>query len=212
AAFVRGWAFASACFGLVAVGAVALRRTEAAPKMAAFIEGVRSMVATETPAPVAPRQERYTQSVILSLRVRPPVLGQSTEDFIAAVPLFSGLSPAEIAALAKRATTVTLGAGAWLYHEGDIADGMYVVRSGRIQMVDERRDGGPQIIRELRPGAVLGELALIRRSRRTAGARVRRDAVLLRIDQAAFEEILGSSSHVSRVLLTTLAERLTNGT
>ncbi len=210
-AFTRGWAFAFVCFGLVAVGAVALRRTEAAPKMAAFIEGVRSMVAADRPAVAAPKQDRYTQSVILSLRVRPPVLGQSTEDFIAAVPLFAGLSSAEIAALSKRATTVTLAAGGWLYHEGDIADGMYVVRSGRIQMIDERRGGSHEVIRELRPGAVLGELALIRRSRRTAGARVRRDAVLLRIDQAAFEEILGSSAHVSRALLTTLAERLTNG-
>jgi EmrB/QacA subfamily drug resistance transporter len=209
-AFLRGWVFASVCFGLVALGALALRRTNAASNTAAFIEGVRSIVGPHQPALAAPKPNRFTQSVILSLRVRPPVLGQSTEDFIAAVPLFAGLSAAEIAALAKRATTVTLRAGTWLYHDGDIAEAMYVVRSGRIQIVDERADGTHELVRELRPGAVLGELALIREAPRTNGARVRRDAALLRIDQAAFEEVLRSSANASRVLLSTLAERLTN--
>ena len=210
-AFLRGWLFASVCFGLVALGALALRVADAAPNTAAFIEGVRGIVAAPPSAPAAAKDNQRSQSVLVSLRVRPPVLGQSTQDFIEAVPLFAGLSAAETAALARQATTVTVPAGAWLFHGGDIADAMYVVRSGRIQMVDERRDGRHEVIRELRPGAVLGELALVRRSRRTAGARVRRDAALLRIDQQAFEEILRSSAHVSRVLLTTLAERLTNG-
>ena len=105
---------------------------------------------------------------------------------------------------------MTVPAGAWLFHQGDSADAMYVVRSGRLHVVDERPDGSQDVIRELRPGAVLGELALIRRSRRTAGVRVRRDAALLRIDHAQFEEILRSSTSVSHALLGTLAGWLTN--
>ena len=53
-AFERGWLFASVCFGLVAVGALALRRVDATPKTASFIEGVRDIVA-HTPTPAAPR-------------------------------------------------------------------------------------------------------------------------------------------------------------
>jgi predicted acylesterase/phospholipase RssA/CRP-like cAMP-binding protein len=56
----------------------------------------------------------------------------------------------------------------------------------------------------------LGELALIRRSSRTAGVRVRRDATLLRIDQAQFDEILRSNPSVSNALLGTLADWLTH--
>ena len=210
AAFERGWLFASVCFGLVSIGALALRRVDATPKTASFIEGVREIVATPPSRPAAPRHNRHSQSVVLSLRVTSPAASQSTEDFIKAVPLFAGLPEDEIAALAGQATTVTVPAGAWVFHQGDIADAMYIVRSGRLHVVDERPDGTQEIVRELRPGAVLGELALIRQSRRTAGVRVRRDAALLRIGHAQFEQMLGSSPSVSRALLGTLADRLTN--
>ena len=209
-AFERGWLFASICFAIVAVGALALRRVDAEPKTASFIEGVRDIVAVP-PAPAAPpRERRPTQSVALSLRVTAPALAQSTQDFIAAVPLFAGLPPAEIAALATQATAVTVPAGEWLFHQGDSADAMYVVRSGRLYVVDERPGGSHRVIRELRPGAVLGELAMIRRSTRTAGVRARRDAALLRIDQGQFEEILRTNTSVSHALLRTLADWLTN--
>jgi NTE family protein len=211
-AFERGWLFASVCFGLVAVGALALRRVDATPKTSSFIEGVRDIVAAPPSRPVAPSHNRHSQSVVLSLRVTSPTASRSTQDFIKAVPLFSGLSEAETTALAGQATTVTVPAGGWLFHQGDIADAMYVVRSGRLHVVDERPDGTQEVIRELRPGAVLGELALIRQSRRTSGVRVRRDAALLRIGHAQFEQMLSSSTSVSRALLETLADRLTNGT
>ena len=209
-AFERGWLFASICFGLVAVGALALRRVDAAPKTASFIEGVRDIVATPPPRPAPPRLDRPSQSVALSLRVTSPAASQSTEDFIKAVPLFTGLPEAETAALARQATTVTVPAGAWVFHEGDIADAMYVVRSGRLHVVERRPDGTEEVTRELRPGAVLGELALIRRARRTTSVRVRRDAALLRIDHAQFEKILRADTSVSYALLGTLADRLTN--
>ena len=209
-AFERGWLFASVCFGVVAVGALALRRVDAAPTTASFIEGVRDIVAAPPARPAPPAASRPTHSVALALRVTSGAAGQSTQDFIKAVPLFAGLPAVETDALAERATTVTVPAGAWLFHQGDIADAMYVVRSGRLHVVDERPDGSEEVIRELRPGAVVGELALIRRSRRTAGVRVRRDAALLRIDHAQFEEILRSNTSVSHALLGTLADWLTN--
>ena len=209
-AFERGWLFASVCFAVVAAGALALRRVEAAPRTVSFIDGVRDIVTAPPSLPAAPRHNRHSQSVVLSLRVTSPGASQSTHDFIKAVPLFAGLPEAETAALADQATTVTVPAGGWLFHQGDIADAMYIVRSGRVHVVNEQADGTWDVIRELRPGAVLGELALIRQSRRAVGARVRRDAALLRIGHAQFEQMLGSSTSVSRALLGTLADRLTN--
>ena len=211
-AFTHGWLFAFICFGLVAVGALALRRVEAAPKTASFIGGVRDIVVTPGLRADPPRRTEPSHSMVLSALVRPAVLGHSTEDFIRAVPLFAGLSATETAALARQAATVTLPAGAWLFHQGDLADAMYVVRSGRLQVVEERPDGSHEVKRELRAGAPLGELALIRRSPRTAGVRVRRDAALLRLDAAPFEEIMRSSTSVSHALLDTLAYWLSNGT
>lgn len=211
-AFLRGWFFASACFGLVALGALALGRVQPEPRPASFIKDVREILGHPVTTPVPPpRLRRASSSVIVPARATPPHPGESIEDFLEAVPLFAALSREEITAVATKASTVTLPAGAWLFHQGDLADAMYVVRSGRVQVVGERPDGTLEIIRELRAGASVGELALIRRSRRTRGVRVRRDAALLRLDAVHFEEILQSSPSVSRALLDTLADWLSDG-
>jgi NTE family protein len=210
-AFLHGWFFASVCFSVVAIGALALRRVQPEPRSASLIKDVREILGHPVTAPAPPaRPRRASSSVIVPTRTTPPVPGESTEDFLKAVPLFAALSGDEIAAVAQRASTLTLPAGAWLFHQGDVADAMYVVRSGRVQAVEERPDGTLGIIRELRAGAPVGELAMIRRSRRTVGVRVRRDAALLRLDGAHFEDILRSSPSVSRALLDTLAAWLSS--
>jgi EmrB/QacA subfamily drug resistance transporter len=211
AAFRRGWLFSSACFGLVALGALALRRARPTAEAESFVRAVQTMIAGPRPTAVGAAPARRSRSVMLSLAVKPAVLGQSTEDFIGVVPLFAELSGSERSAIAQRATVVALPAGTWLFHQGDVADAMYIVRSGRVEVVAERSDGGEEVVRELRAGAALGELALVRRTRRTAGIRARRDAQLLRLDCDQFDSILRSSTTVSRSLLATLADWLSDG-
>ena len=211
AAFLRGWFFASLCFVVAAFGALALRRVQRAPRSSSIIKDVREILGHPAATPVPPpRPRRTSSSVIVPARTTPPVPGESTEDFLKAVPLFAALSHDEIAALALRASTVTVPAGAWLFHKGDVADAMYVVRSGRVQIADERPDGTVEIVRELRAGAPVGELSLIRRTPRAVSVRVRRDAALVRLDSAHFEEILRSSPSVSRALLDTVAAWVTS--
>ena len=209
AAFHRAWLFATICFGAVAVGALALRHARPAVHGADFAGAVRDMIVRpRAAAETRPRPTRPSRVFSLPAAVKPAVLGQSTEDFIAAVPLFAGLSASERSALARQATTVALPAGEWLFRQGDLAEAMFVVRTGRLEVVGERPDGSEVVLRELRAGAPLGELALIRRSRRTASVRVRRDVELLRLDSAQFEAILASSTHVARSLLGTLGDWL----
>ena len=65
--------------------------------------------------------------------------------------------------MADRAQVKELVAGDWLFREGDPGDALYVLRSGRLEIVHEA--GGNQIvIRTLPSGGVLGELALLTRS------------------------------------------------
>ncbi len=104
------------------------------------------------------------------------------------VPVFTGLSHENRDRLAALGTNVSVAAGDWLLREGDEADVMYVIRSGRLDVLVE---GPPEIlVRTLRRGDVVGELALLHAGRRTASVRARRDSELLELPRSQFEELV----------------------
>ncbi len=104
------------------------------------------------------------------------------------VPVFTGLSGENRDRLAALGTNVELAAGDWLLREGEEADVMYVIRSGRLDVLVE---GPPEtLVRTLRRGDVVGELALLHAGRRTASVRARRDSELLELSRSQFEELV----------------------
>jgi NTE family protein len=78
----------------------------------------------------------------LDMALAPPTL-EDTERFIAQVPLFLGLPDHARKALAQASRWVHLAAGEYLFHQGDDADALALVWSGRLQVIDERRDHEP---------------------------------------------------------------------
>jgi CRP-like cAMP-binding protein len=71
----------------------------------------------------------------------PPPGAESAAGFLARTPLFSGVDPELVERLAATSRTRRLGAGKWLFREHDPAEEMYVVRAGRLEVVDEIADG-----------------------------------------------------------------------
>jgi CRP-like cAMP-binding protein len=119
------------------------------------------------------------------------------------VPLLAAL-PERARLLLEAATRVRpVAAGEWLLREGDPPGSAYVVRSGRLRSRSVGR-----VVRELGPGAVLGELALLTGEPRSAGVRARRDSSVLEVPRDAFDEMLGSDPVATRVILGQVAERL----
>jgi NTE family protein len=108
--------------------------------------------------------------------------------FLRNVPVFAGLSDELLEKLSEQLREVAVSAGTWLMRAGDTADSLFIIRSGRVDVIDE---GPPEaLIRVLRRGDVLGELALLRQGTRSASVRARRDAELLELDRAAFEDLI----------------------
>ena len=107
---------------------------------------------------------------------------------LAEVPLLANLPPALRERLGAEAREVTVAAGHWLFHEGDEADAAYVVRSGRLDVVAEGEP--PVVIRAVKRGMVLGELALLEEGVRTASVLARRDSALIKIGRAQFELLI----------------------
>ena len=104
------------------------------------------------------------------------------------VPILASL-PVELhEKLAAEVGAVSVRAGEWLLRAGDPAESLFVVRSGRLEVVTE---GPPEmVIRILRRGEVLGELALLQGGTRSTSVRAQRDSELLRLDRAQFAELI----------------------
>ncbi|HZU60054.1 MAG TPA: patatin-like phospholipase family protein [Solirubrobacteraceae bacterium] len=108
--------------------------------------------------------------------------------FLRNVPVLAGLSDELLERLSTQLQEVHVRAGQWIMREGDDADSMFIVESGRVDVIDE---GPPErLIRALRRGDVLGELALLREGKRSASVRARRDADLLELGREPFEALI----------------------
>jgi len=103
-------------------------------------------------------------------------------------PVLAGLSDELLEQLAAEAGEVTVRAGEWLFREGERAESLYVIRTGRLEVVAE---GPPEtLIRLLRRGDALGELALLHAGLRSASVRARRDSDLLELSRERFEALI----------------------
>ncbi|HEV2923017.1 MAG TPA: patatin-like phospholipase family protein [Solirubrobacteraceae bacterium] len=111
-----------------------------------------------------------------------------TAAFLRNVPVLAGLSRELLERLALQVGEVHVRAGDWIMREGEAAESLFIVQSGRIEVIDE---GPPEVlIRILRRGDVLGELALLREGTRSASVRARRDTVVLELSRAEFETLI----------------------
>ena len=200
-AFDRAWTFGAICLFVAGLGCLLVGNltADASPSFNRAALKVLGRAPGGTPAPRARRA--------LIAHAASPALerAESPADFLARVPLFAGLDAAMREQLAAQARPVRLNAGEWLFREGDAGDAMYVVRAGRLEVLDEAAD---LVIRELGRGDALGELALISSSPRSASVRAARLSDVLAIDRDDFEEHLNASPALSLALNRILAEQL----
>jgi predicted acylesterase/phospholipase RssA/CRP-like cAMP-binding protein len=130
----------------------------------------------------------------------------SRTQFVAAVPIFSRFSKELHAEIAARSTWLQLQAGDWLFRQGEPGDGLYVLRSGRLEIVFEEPE--ETVGRVLGRGAVVGELALLTGSVRSASVRARRDSELLKLAREHFAHLLREQPDFSLALARELGREL----
>jgi NTE family protein len=122
-----------------------------------------------------------------------------------AVGIFADLDAGERAALAGELETQALKRGDVLVRQGDAANALYIVLSGRFAvMIEGRREP----VTEIGPDQPIGEIAFLTGGKRTATVTAMRDSLVLRLGRPEFERLSDKSPGIWRTLTCTLSQRL----
>jgi SulP family sulfate permease len=116
--------------------------------------------------------------------------------------------------LAAHLERVSVPEGTVLLHQDDPPGDVYVLESGRLGVETVTPEGTRLRLRSLRPGVVVGEIALYASVPRTADVVAEAPSVVLRITRQSIERLEAEEPELAaalhRWLATTMAERLTD--
>lgn len=121
------------------------------------------------------------------------------------ISLFSGLSEADRSRLIAEFEQQTLARGEALMREGDAADHLFVVVSGRFVVT---RAGRAAPLNEIGVGETIGEIAFFAGGERTATVTALRDSIVLRLARRDYEALAVRVPAVPAAVTAMLARRL----
>jgi hypothetical protein len=122
--------------------------------------------------------------------------------FLRRVPLFDGLAPADLGAIAEVADERSFADGELLASEGELGDELFIVASGTVRV----EAGGSEIARRGR-GEVLGEISLITHGPRMASLVADGDVRVIRIGRLEFESMIHDRPDIGIGVMRVLAQR-----
>jgi CRP-like cAMP-binding protein len=98
--------------------------------------------------------------------------------------------------LAGRVQLRSVPAGAVVVRQGESADEFFIIRRGRVVIIDEVPGGEEEELRAMTAGEAFGELALLQGTPRTATVRAATDVELFVVDKGSFDRMLADSVRI----------------
>ena len=125
------------------------------------------------------------------------------------VELFRALSPDAFQQVAGEARPLTLRRGDVLFAEGDVAEELFVVESGRIAIANRSVDGRESVVALMEPGDVFGEMPLFDGiAGRSAHARALEPSRVYAVSYAPLQDIFERKPELLWGVVNVLARRL----
>lgn len=125
-------------------------------------------------------------------------MGIAIINLLRALPFFTGLGDGELRKIARLFTQKLYRPGEPVFYKGDASDEAYVVMRGQIDIILEP-DTPP--IASVSAGGILGELAFLDGSPRTAMALPRQPSILLVVQRKAFYDLVQREPHLGMVVM-----------
>src|SRR5688500_18165421 len=129
-------------------------------------------------------------------------------EFLAKVPLFAGLDEATTEALGAFTFRRTFQPGEAIVEEGRTGNGLYIIVSGRVEVIKADGTDRAQVLATLGAGEPFGELALLGEWKRTATVRAIEETDCLGMDRWLFLAHIQREPAIAVKMLQFVAQRL----
>lgn len=127
---------------------------------------------------------------------------------LAGAALFAGLDEVHLQELLAKGVRRRFGAGEAVFHEGDRADGLHVVLSGRVKVFKLSPRGREQTLMIMGAGEPVGEVAVLSGEAYPASAETLEPSETLYIPRKAFLDLVTREPEIALRLLSALSARL----
>ena len=122
------------------------------------------------------------------------------------VALFRAVPGHELVPVARLLEEVRVVEGVTFIEQGAVEDWLFVIVDGSVRV-----HIGERTLRELGPGGVVGDLAVLAPAPRSASATTLESTLLLRLRRGPFDELLDDHSEIARAVISTLVQMLQSG-
>lgn len=127
---------------------------------------------------------------------------------LATTKLFAHLPAADLVALRQAAREQRLAAGQEIFHEGDLGDGVYLVKEGLVEISGLMDANVRHVFSQVGPGEIFGEMAVIDNQPRSACAVAAQASVVDFIPRTEVLRLIEHSPALALALLREISQRL----
>jgi CRP-like cAMP-binding protein len=136
------------------------------------------------------------------------VPGSPLVEFLTRAPVFAGLPPREVQAVAAVAREERVRARDYVFMEGDPARWFCLVKTGHVKILRHARAGRDVVLELLGPGEMFGGVAVIERRPYPASAQAMEPSVVVKIPQEAIVALTERQPTIIREIALMIGRRL----
>jgi CRP/FNR family cyclic AMP-dependent transcriptional regulator len=145
---------------------------------------------------------------VLASSVQVPVIAKNVwPRFVTALDLFHGVAQRDVRKISSFCAEKWFSRGVTIFHEGESADTLYVLKKGMVRLISLSDQGRETILHILKPDEVFGEL-LLSEEKRAFTAIATEDSLVTIISQESFVELLSAVPVVALNFIRLLSKRL----
>ena len=120
--------------------------------------------------------------------------------------LFQGLSDSQLSQIRTIGSEASIKAGQWLFHEGDAAEQMYVLKNGAVELLTTVDEVELPITIVRKPGNCFGTSTMVPPHQYSLSARCAEDALLLSIKKPDLDHLIKEDCELGNTILANLAK------
>lgn len=156
---------------------------------------------------VSGNKDKPVKTVEVSQKM-PELAVENETQLLKQIPFFSNLDANKLKLLAFTSDRLDFKAGDIIVKQGDVGSSAFVILSGKAEAVFEKEDGNQVVLNTISQGSLVGELAMLCETKRSATVKAIEPLVALSLNSEVFSELAKQNAQFSYQMARELGKRL----